>query len=275
MTTISFDWNIHWVCDYDCPYCWFHGEWEELGARNAYFSPEIIIKAWSSIHRRYGRVKLSIIGGEPLIYPGFQEIIGEIARLHDVEISTNLSRGVEGLIKAAEGKSVVVNPSFHSLSADPGLFIGRVKALKEQGLTQSVTYLAWPPLIGGLGGYKEKFAAGGIDLVAQPFHGIYEGVSYPGGYSETEKEILSQCLGMRGGRKYKLEPLPTKGKLCAAGRLHGVIDPDGAVKRCGGRNNENLQVGNIYSDNFSLLTASLPCASETCACNEWVDLLET
>lgn len=273
---VSFNWDIHWICNYRCPYCWFYGKWAELKSRNRTLSVRELIDAWSNVYRRYGTVKVSITGGEPFLYPNFMEFIKEFSQIHKVEIITNLSTDIQEFVKAVNSKNVKVNPSFHSLFSDFDRFIEKVRLLKENGLLQCVSYLAWPPLIKKIGYYTERFNQYNISIAIQSFFGEYNGLRYPDGYSEEEKEIILPQIGERGGKPFQTEPLKTKGKRCAAGYRYGVIHPDGMVLRCGGIHSSVAvsSVGNIFEGGFRLFDNLFPCTFEICPCNEWAFLLD-
>ena len=72
---ISFSWDLHFVCNYRCPYCWFDGKWGDLSKFNLYPSLADVLKAWGRIHDRYGAAHIHLLGGEPLVYPRFPELI--------------------------------------------------------------------------------------------------------------------------------------------------------------------------------------------------------
>ena len=271
---LSFNWDISWVCDYDCPYCWFHGKWEELRPRSPALPVERILRAWERIHARHGRAKVSITGGEPLLYPGFTEIVAGISRWHAVEVISNLSRDVAGLIAACRGREVTVNPSFHPLRADAESFIPRALALKEAGMLQAVTVVAWPPVVARIPQLQTLFSGRGLRLTVQPFQGEHGSLRYPEAYTPQERRVIEPDLGSRGGKPLRMEALSTRGRLCHAGRRYAVIHPDGTAQRCGGAEGEDRVLGNFFAEDFSLLEAPRPCGAETCPCNEWAFLLE-
>jgi MoaA/NifB/PqqE/SkfB family radical SAM enzyme len=272
---ISFNWDIHWACNYRCPYCWFYGKWDEVAGRNVYHSLEKLLMVWERIFDRYGQVKVAITGGEPFHYPNFADFIVEASQWHHFMIITNLSTDITAFIHRVRRDAVVVNPSFHPLSADVDDFIGKARVLKEAGLLQCITYLAWPPLIEKIPHFQEQFARHGLTLTLQSFFGEYRGITYPDGYTEQEKMLIMPHLGSRGEKKFQTEAMRTRGKQCRAGQVYGVIHPDGTVRRCGGINSQDAVVGNLFDDNFALLAGSLPCTSETCPCNEWAFLLDS
>ncbi|MBN1823113.1 MAG: radical SAM protein [Endomicrobiales bacterium] len=271
---VSFNWDIHLDCNYRCPYCWFDGKWDELKTKNFYPGKDALMKAWRLIYDKYGKVKIAVTGGEPLTYPGFAEFISEISGLHELMVITNLSADVNELIDPKKRDRVCINPSFHPLAADVDAFINKALMLKEAGLMKCITFLAWPPLIGKLSFYRELFEKNGLSLTVQSFFGTYEGRRYPESYSEQEKAAIFPHLGNRGGEYFQTEAFDPRGKLCNAGRIYGVISPDGSVRRCGGSNSSKSILGNIFSGDFKLLKEPAQCDSEVCPCNEWAFLLE-
>lgn len=273
---ICFNWDIHWLCNYRCPYCWFYGKWIDLRTRNRILTVRELIKAWNNIYRSYGSVKISITGGEPFLYPDFVELIKELSQMHKVEIITNLSVDIQPFIKGVNSKNVKVNPSFHPLFADFDKFIERALILKEGGLLNCVSYLAWPPQILRIGYYTQKFRRHSISISIQSFFGEYKGLRYPDAYTKEDKQIILPQIGERGGEPFQTEPFKSKGKLCAAGQRYGVIHPDGKVLRCGGINScEGASIiGNLFEQGFRLLEKPSPCTFDICPCNEWAFLLE-
>jgi molybdenum cofactor biosynthesis enzyme MoaA len=95
---ISFSWDLHWSCNFRCPYCWWHGKWDEFEKRNVYPGFEKLTAVWKRIYDLYGECHLEIAGGEPSIYPEFSEFILEILNYHTVSIMTNLSGNLDKII---------------------------------------------------------------------------------------------------------------------------------------------------------------------------------
>ena len=50
--------------------------------------------------------------------------------------------------------------------------------------------MPWPPFFDKIEFYKNFFVDNNIDVVLQPFVGIYNGKQYPENYSDKEKKIL-------------------------------------------------------------------------------------
>jgi len=270
---ISFCWDIHYVCNYRCPYCWFSGKWHELSSQNKYLSLDEVLKPWKDIYERYGPAYIELIGGEPFIYPRFTELIRELSRMHNIGITTNLSVEVDDFIRQVDTSKVKVTPTFHPLFADFDKFIRRSLLFRENGMGyRNINYLAYPPHLKLMKHYADKFIEHGFELFVMTFWGKYNGKDYPRGYTQEEIHLIKPCLGNRQGEKFQIEPKEVKGKLCRAGQVYAVIKADGSVFRCGGSCSESI--GNLFSDTFKLLDDPSPCKSEFCPCNEWAFLLQ-
>lgn len=269
---ISFSWNIHLKCNYRCPYCWFDGKWQELAKDNCYLSLKVLSNLWENIYKKYGSVQINIMGGEPFLYPSFIDLIKELSNFHTIDISTNLSINIETFIKRIDPSKVRIIPTFHPLFAKFDDFIKKMLLLRAHRLNSKVAYLAYPPQLIQINYYSKKFEQEGFSLALMTFWGEYNGISYPGGYTEDEREMIKPYLGERAGEEFQLSPKKMqKGSLCHAGQKYVVIKPNGKVVRCGGMSNE--VIGNLFDENFKLLDKPLPCSAEYCPCNEWAFLL--
>ena len=275
---IRFSWDLHWKCNYRCPYCWWHGKWNEFSKRNVYPGVEKLIQVWKRIYYLYGECHIEIAGGEPSIYPGFEDFILELLNYHTVQIMTNLSGSFDKLINDKTDKvtkKFKMGATFHPLFAKLDDFLLKAKKIKEAGLSIGILYLSYPPQIKDIPKLKKLFADNDIYYSTSTFWGIYKGKKYPDSYTDVEKKIIGIAIGQRENEKFQTEPLITKGKLCNAGHTYALIHPDGEVLPCGGATREGKQVilGNIFDTNFKLLDKPEPCPSNDCACNEWAFLI--
>ncbi len=270
--TIVFDWNLQYACNYRCPYCWFNGKWHQLAQQNRYPLLVDLLKFWKKLYERYGSVYIRLIGGEPFIYPNSTELIKELSQIHIISVTTNLSIDVDEFIRQVNCSNVEMISTFHPLFANFDRFIKRFLLLKENGIRVRLSYLAYPPQIKQIKYYVDKFNEQGIQLSLMTFWGEYNGINYPEGYTQEEKNIIMPYLGNREGEKYQLEPKKVRGELCRAGERYAIIKPDGSAYRCGGSTSQ--LIGNFFCDDFKLLDEPLPCESEFCPCNEWPYLLK-
>jgi sulfatase maturation enzyme AslB (radical SAM superfamily) len=273
---IQFAWDIHFSCNYSCPYCWFAGKWDEIKVNNIYPGEDKLLNIWKRIYDKYGRVHIEIAGGEPLTYPGFTKFIIELSKIHEVGITSNLSTDIDELVNRCEKVNIAM--SYHPLFADFDDFTKKALKIKDRGFGKTVLYLAYPPQIDKIPHYKKIFEEQGFYFSVLTFWGKFENKDYPLSYTKKEKEIIDQALGVRGETnvKYQVTPKATKGKMCNAGKTYALVHPNGNAYRCGGGNwkDQHKPFGNIFESDFALLEKPSECGSENCPCNEWSFLLE-
>ncbi|NQT75671.1 MAG: radical SAM protein [Candidatus Omnitrophica bacterium] len=270
---VSFTWNIHFACNYRCPYCWFDENWHHLAKFNTTFGVREIVRCWNRVYRKYGSTHIDILGGELFLYPNFVDIVKELSRRHSISVSTNLTTDVKRFIKEVSSANVKITASFHPIFADTELFIKKVSLFKDSKFDINISYLAYPPHLKLIGYYKKIFDRAGLSIGLSTFWGKYNGMDYPQSYTKEEKELIRPYLGSRSGRPFQVEPKKIKkGSLCRAGQIYAVIQTDGRVQRCGMDSFEG-HLGNIFDKGFNLLEEPGPCNSESCPCNEWAFLL--
>lgn len=273
----SFSWDIHWKCNFRCPYCWWHGRWEDVSRQNYYPGTARLIEAWKRIHDLYGQAHVDISGGEPTIYPGFLEFLSALLEYHTAGINTNLSQDAGAIAQGITSnlQRLRFNATFHPLFCEADEFIDKACFLQDRKFNIGVCYLAWPPQIRHIPMYRQKFEKRGFQLAVLTFWGSYNGKSYPADYTEEEKAIVSPNLGRRSGEEFQIEPLVTLGKKCNAGCAYATMHPDGKALRCGGGSweKEDDSIGNLFDPDFKLLDEPRPCTSRHCPCNEWAFLL--
>jgi len=274
---LSFSWDIIYKCNFRCSYCWWDNKWVSLSGKNQLPSFDECVRSWTRIYESYGEAHIEVLGGEPFLSPNFIELVREISGMHTVNISTNLSCGIDRVIKEWDPARVTIRPTFHPMFAELNEFRGKVLALFSAGFTRGVTYLAYPPQIAQSAFYKDIFVRDNLEFSMLPFWGTHDSRKYPDGYSQEEKRIVSPELARRNDEEFQLLKVePVKGKLCYAGCRYACIHPDGETFRCGGGSYGGLQnsMGNFFKEGFRLLDGPEPCPSEVCPCNEWAFLLK-
>ncbi|MDD5165966.1 MAG: radical SAM protein [Candidatus Omnitrophica bacterium] len=269
---VKFSWDIHYKCNFRCPYCWFYREWERLEERNLYLKPDEWMRHWSRIYDKYGEVKIDIVGGEPFIYPNFIELIKKLSSLHQVKITTNLSGDIEAFAKEIDPGRVELDLNFHILFIGLETVIKKTLILKKAGFKGGVCYLAYPPQMKKIKSLSERFSKEGINFALAAFWGKYEGKDYPQSYSEKEKQMMRPFLGDIDRVTYHLNAVSPKGKLCNAGYRYASIQADGKVVRCGQL--PDTVIGNITDDGFQLLNGPAGCEADICPCNEYDNIVE-
>ena len=269
---IYFTWDIHYKCNFRCPYCWFYTGWAEAAKRNIYLSPDEWMVHWRRVFDKYGSVRIEITGGEPFIYPKFIELIKLLSSIHSVKITTNMSGDIETFVKKIDPKRVDLDLNFHPLFADIEILIKKALLLKETGFKAGVCYLAYPPQMGKIDIFRKRFEEAGINFALAAFWGQYENKTYPESYTQQEIEYIRPFLGDIDRIVYHLKGESPKGKLCNAGYKYAVVQADGKVIRCGQL--ADKIISNLMDEDFHLLNKPEPCEADCCPCNEYGNLLE-
>ena len=226
---------------------------------------------WKRIYDKYGEVKIEIVGGEPFIYPDFIELVKQLSSFHLIKITTNLSGDIERFVKEISPDRVSLDLNYHSLFITLETVFKKAHILNDAGFKCGVCYLAYPPQMKQIPYLERRFKQEGIGFALAAFWGEYNGVKYPEGYTEEERELMKPFLGDIDRITYHLDGISPRGKLCNAGHKYAVIHANGDVVRCGSLFNQVL--GNILSDDFSLLEKPAPCEADSCPCNEYDNLI--
>lgn len=272
MNKVHFSWDIHYKCNFRCPYCWFFDKWESLEKLNIYLSPDEWYKIWKRIYQQYGECHIMITGGEPTIYPNFFELIEKLSQLHTIKITTNLSIDMTEFVKKISPERVSFDWNFHPLETNLELFISNIMLLRKYGFKGGVCCLAYPPFLDKIKYYEEIFKQHQINFALAAFWGQYQSKTYPYSYTEEEIKLIVPYIGNIERIRYHLQANRTKGKLCNAGYIYASIKANGNVTRCGPLSDK--PIGNIFDHNFKLLEKPTPCESEFCPCDEYVYLEE-
>ena len=269
---VNFVWDIHYRCNFRCPFCWFNGRWDEMGRLNTAVSFSDMCGIWRRVNGLYGECHIMITGGEPSIYPRFIDLVDELSRIHTIKITSQLSGDMYTFSERINPERVVLDMNFHPLESKFEPFIRKVMALKEKGFSGGVCYLAYPPQMGEINYYREEFEKRGVGFALAAFWGEYRGKKYPEAYTEEETELIAPLIGGPERIKYHLEGRKTRGKLCRAGYSYASIKADGSVTRCGPLSRKPL--GNFFKEGFKLFDEPAPCESDTCPCDEYVWLVK-
>jgi len=269
---IYFTWDIHYKCNFRCPYCWFYTGWTVASKRNIYLSPEEWIMHWKKVYDKYGSVHIEITGGEPFIYPNFIELVRLLSSMHTLKITTNMSGDIESFVKEIDPKKVNLDLNFHPLFANIDILIKKAILLKKAGFRAGVCYLAYPPQMRKIEIFKKRFEDVGINFALAAFWGEYGGKRYPESYTQKEVEYIRPFLGDIDRVVYHLKGGSPKGKLCNAGYKYAVIQADGNVIRCGQL--PDRIISNLAEGDFHLLDKPEPCEADFCPCNEYINLLD-
>jgi len=269
---IYFTWDIHYKCNFRCPYCWFFKKWARLSERSICLVPDEWLQHWMRIYDKYGSVRIEITGGEPFIYPGFIELVKKLSSIHAIKITTNMSCDTGIFIKEINPERVSLDLNFHPLFIDLDNFLAKAIVLKNTGFNFGVCYLAYPPQMGKIDMLKRRFEEVGIAFSLAAFWGQYRGMKYPDSYTEEQIEFMKPYLGDINRLTYHLNTKSPRGKLCNAGYKYADIQADGNIVRCAPLGEKSI--GNILDKKFKLLDKPIPCEADFCPCNEYENIIE-
>jgi molybdenum cofactor biosynthesis enzyme MoaA len=267
-------WDISLRCNYNCSYCYTHESSERQEIKVIEINKMRQIS--SDIYKRYSSCHIRFSGGEPFIYPNFIELLAVLSEYHTLEVSTNLSIDVGKIKEKLNPETLMISSSFHPEFANFDEFLKKVLFLKENRFSVSITCVAYPPLLKQVGEFKEKFEKKGLDFVIQPFSGSFNGIKYPGTYSQEEMNLLKNYVDKSSSKdinssifnhKTKLS-VATDGnkqeKICRMGQMYARIDRLGNIFRCCAK--ESPKIGNIIDRGLELLSGPAYCGINRCPC---------
>lgn len=271
---ITFTWDIHYKCNFRCPYCWFFKNWDEMSKKNIYLSPDEWMLPWGRIYDKYGSVHIQITGGEPFIYPNFIELIKKLSSIHTIKITTNLSGDINKFVCEIDSSKVELDLNYHPLFIDIDTVTSKTLLLKKHNFKCGICYLAYPPQFDKqkVLNLEKHFKSYNINFALAAFWGEYNDKKYPESYTEEEKEFMKPYLGDFSRIFYHLSGNSPKGKLCNAGYLYAGIHANGDVVRCGPL--VNKVIGNVLDEKFSLFDKPQHCEADLCPCDEYKNLVE-
>ena len=241
MKTIA--WDIWLYCNYDCKFC--------VTKSNVFpekiYDIDEIMSAWANVYNKYGRCKICITGGEPLLYPKFGLIIKKLSDIHNLHITTNLSTDINFLSDKNIGRdNVFFNITFHPYYTDIKTFIDKLLKLQKYEYDFSVCYMNDKSQMSEILNYNKIFNEYGFQLV-------------PVSYDNDDKKIkilskflynnfVEECDNVTDGFKNTT--------LCNAGVNYACVDKDGNGFSCSVL---KRNLGNIFEKTFSFSDARISC----------------
>jgi len=124
---IVVNWHLLEPCQFACKYC--YAEWQKATLPEVYkdaLDSEVLIAHLAALHRRFGSVRLSFAGGEPLLDKNLPAKIDHALRHRlDVSIITNGGLLTPRFVRENARKISMLGVSIDSLDIETNLKIGR------------------------------------------------------------------------------------------------------------------------------------------------------
>ena len=263
-------WHLNSACNYNCRYCFGHTRVENPDVGK--FSPQEI----ASNFDRTGFVWwIGLSGGEPFLYPEFEQLVNELTRKHFVYIDTNLSCDITKFLNIIDPSRIVyLNCAFHIEVVESrknlDIFLHKVMSLREKGFSLILSSVAHPTLLGKLEKYISLFKSYGLILQPKIFLGRYKNSFfsktkyYPQAFTDKQRLQIKDCLSDKISSELLYGRPSYKGKNCLAGKNFIRILDNGDVHRCVA---ENTSMGNIFKGELKLFSESSPCMLDYCRCS--------
>lgn len=256
-------WHLNDLCNLACEYCSFHHDKtnpaiSELGARKIY-------EAFKSTNRKWS---LFIAGGEPLLYPDFNETINLLQEDHQIIISTNLFNKKVGSFATEVSPSniYVVNASLHiTQHNDKSLnkFISNYHLLIDRGFTVIVSYVTYPPLFDRMKSDFQFLQQQGVQHIHPlTYQGIHNGKAYPASYTEEQVKMICDMRIDDGELFAATNSLNFKGDPCKAGSNYFYLQKNGDVLSCA---TVRKPLGNLFDGTFRPNQRPMLCPVSCCS----------
>lgn len=265
-TRVLYDWAFASRCNAGCPYCFSYAGYTaqaEAGAR--WWTDSQAVAAWAAVAEKYGEGLVVFTGLEPT---NELRLVGQVLQYHKGCLRTNLACDMDELRKEVSPARASIQPSFHPhlWGMETGPFVARLQSLKADGYEVGrVVIVAWPPYIPRLAQWIPEIleVAQRVDVFA--CRGCtYQGRTLPEGYTQEERETLSQFVAKFYHGDVAFPPL--KISSCGAGMATVCVMLDGSVWRCAQVHGMGDQ--NLMRDCGLMLEANpMPCDQESCRCD--------
>jgi MoaA/NifB/PqqE/SkfB family radical SAM enzyme len=241
MKTIA--WDIWLYCNYDCKFC--NAKTKNLPAK--IYNVTEIFKAWENIYKKYGKCKICITGGEPLLYPDINSIIDKLSAIHYVHITTNLSSNIDFLLNNNINRNnIFFNITFHPHYIDIKLFIEKVLKLKRFGYKVSVCYMNDNCQLTEFLNYKKIFNKNDINMSLVSSFNL-----------NKNYKILTDFIDNNSINLYN-NKVSEKGNngICNAGVSYACVDEKGDAYSCSVM---KVKLGNIFNNDFNFINKNIEC----------------
>ena len=202
------------------------------GINNVKIDKHLEPKEWLDfINKRMKKPGLvEFTGGEPLMYPGFKELVNNLPDGITWAITSNTILSTEGIDPS---KCRAWTASFHPTAPAPysnlGWFIERMAALRKQGFKNiAVTVVAHPSYLDGLRDVVKALRMARLEVNVAPFYSrAFDWRKDP----SNLRRLLDFSNFFHGFNRLWWDDTPSNA-MCSAGVTSGIVMPDGRIYRC-------------------------------------------
>ncbi len=206
---------------------------------------------------RYPKVKkLSILGGEPTIYPDFLYVINNLDKNWKLTITSNLDSAffdnIDNLKQIKNKRRVRFNGSLHFLYTPAEKFINNLRRLKKAGIKiHTLFVVAHPAHLQEALRYKQELLKVHPQVKLQRFLGFYQDRLYPQAIEQLE---FGQKDGIANYPLYQKAFGQKQGStmLCHSDKV--LIAPDGNIYNCHYKayTAHQEKLGNLFDDRVNV-----------------------
>ena len=263
----------NWECNYNCTYC-FSQKPRDKSEYRPHSGAEWEV-ALRSIFRTYGRCRVTLTGGEPLLYEDAVDLTIKATEFHCLSVGTNLSSKATTLERVARESNLEnlwISATLHLEHTSIDKFLEKILLLRSHGVGVFTNTVAYPGYIQRMPEISKRFQEAGQGVAFYPYMGEFEGRTFPGDYSPEELAVMKDLVGwhqiLERGEDEKIDLPRSKGAFCYTGVRFMFVDPRGTVSRCvqEAYNLGNVTLGSLFDGSFSLWEKPKPCPAEHCNC---------
>ena len=244
MKTIA--WDIWLYCNYNCKFC----NTKTKNMPTKIYDAEEIFTVWKNIYYKYGKCKICVTGGEPLLYPNINLVLEKLSAIHYIHITTNLSMNIDFLSnKKINRDNIFFNVTFHPFYENVSLFVLKLLKLREYKYKLSVCYMNDRFQLLEFLNYKKFFLKNRFDI------SLVSSINSDKNYNILNKFIDNISISLYN----KEVNNDLKKKICNAGTNYVCIDELGNAYSC---SIMKYKLGNIFDNSFRFINKNIECNKE-------------
>jgi organic radical activating enzyme len=272
---------VHNVCNFSCRYC---NDYHRDGSNRWPTDWQPYLDLIEQIKKRNKYVYVEVLGGEPTVWPKFQEFVDTISEENVfVEYATNASRSLR-YWKSFKTQRAFVFLSWHSEEIDDDHFVEVARIMQDKA-SVSIPLMIIPDNFERSKILYNRLTEFKVEITPKFTRTSIDGTSYFN-YTDEQREWITnnswnkmKPLGINwkipqnlhfDGQPMRFMNVLDKGLhkfegyTCTAGIRRLMVEPDGNIKRC--TKGVGGSLGNIKTGNYSLPDTPIVCDYRACPC---------